>query len=152
MRFLSSRHFGPTDGTNRLRNRRKIIFACSRCFHWHVEGGRPRQCIQCRAKTEFYRFDSSIEAAYAAELRLRQQAGEISDLTFHPRYTARVCALGGKDSTLSWTPDGRYFDIRRQVVIVYDVKPKGAPLDPIHNLKERIFRDVLSCQIAIVRK
>lgn len=98
------------------------------------------------------RFDSRIEAVYGAELRLMARAGLINDLVFHPRYVAHVKAIdpGGRDSTISWTPDGAY--TKNGVRVVYDVKAKGAPLDPVFMLKKRIFGDALDATIRIVRK
>lgn len=153
MHVLHPRHFKPAKrpGLNVLRNQRRIIYACEACFAWHEGRGRPTQCRICQRQTGFHRFDSRIEAVYAAELRLRQQAGEITSVVFHPRFVARVHAIDGKDSTITWTPDGAYTD-RQGNRVVYDVKPKGAPLDPIHKLKERIYKDILAATIVIVRR
>lgn len=140
-----------THTKNKLRNQRRIIYACKYCFTWHEGPGKPGACRQCKTTQEFHRFDSRIEAVHAAELILRRKLGHLRDLTFHPRFVARVMAQGGKDSTISWTPDGSYIDKRGQR-IVYDVKPKNAPLDPVHKLKERIFRDILNATVIIVRK
>jgi len=90
-----------------------------------------------------------MEARYAAELLLRQRAGEIRELRFHPKFYATVKALKGLDGGLSWEADGEYVDIETGDRIVYDIKPFGSPLGERSELLIPLFT-LLLCEYAKV--
>lgn len=63
-------------------------------------------------------FDSKREAAYYAELKLRERAGEVASVELQPVYELSVNGhLVG-----TYRPDFRFYDVREKRVRVVDVK------------------------------
>ena len=162
----------PYDGTAKSRTdllkKRVTVYVCAGCWHWHESPDpitrqrteKPMQCKSCQTilsmPGDVITFPSKIEAQYASELRLRQAHGLVRDLEFHPKLRARVEALepfkGGKDMPIDYTPDGRYTDVRTGLTIIYDVKPKGKRIDPLYNMKRKLFSGLLGIEIQTIRR
>ena len=69
-----------------------------------------------------YKFDSLPERARYVELKLLQQAGEITGLVVHPVYILAegVATVGGKLRPVRFTPDFEY--VEGGVTVIEDVK------------------------------
>ena len=116
-------------------------------------GGRPRSRTKFRSRLEGHqaakpgklefngetvRFPSRIELVRAAELMLLQRAGHITHLRFHPNYAHKV------NGVKIWTyrADSEYR--RDGVVVVEDVKPRGAPIDRLSRAKMKLHMALFS--------
>ena len=79
-------------------------------------------------------FDSAREAAVYGELLLRQAAGEIRDLSAHPRYVleAHGAVLGYYEA------DAAYLDLQTGMPVVVDVK-SNPTRTAVYRLKRKIF-------------
>jgi hypothetical protein len=69
-------------------------------------------------------FDSKREAAYYAELKLRERAGEVSEVELQPRFPLMV----GSEVIGSYRADFKFWDNRenkQRVVDIKGVEPKG---------------------------
>jgi len=83
-----------------------------------------------------YRFDSVAEYRHYMDLCLRQQAGDISDLTVHPRYTIVDAFIydNKRERAVEYEADFSYVENGREVV--EDVK--GAETD-VFKIKRKLF-------------
>ena len=69
-------------------------------------------------------FDSKREAAYYAELKLRERAGEVSEVELQPRFPLMV----GSEVIGYYRADFKFWDNRenkQRVVDIKGVEPKG---------------------------
>jgi hypothetical protein len=82
-----------------------------------------------------YHFDSEIEAAEYGDLRIRQLAGEISDLQIHPRFV--VCDADEHGREIVYEADFAY--VENGDHIAEDVKAaNGATITDLFRLKLRL--------------
>lgn len=152
-----------------LQNMRATVWQCLRCGTRHVKptkaaapsgsrpgvvqvDKRPNACQHC-ASPEIVKFDSRVEADYAAHLRMLQRVKVISGLAFHPVLSADVppAAPAGVPCVVKYTADGTYL-ARDGTRVYYDVKAKGAPLEKDFSLRRRIVQAAHGLKIEIVRK
>lgn len=71
------KRMGRLNGSDAGR-RAKPVWICRGCGAWH-DDAKPAQCIGC-GRMDFDHFHSTGEATYWARLKLRERAGDISDL------------------------------------------------------------------------
>jgi len=83
-------------------------------------------------------FDSKKEASYYAELKLREQFGEIRDLKLQPRYVLQEGFYYNKIHfrKIEYVADFKCFDVQKNQRVVADVK--GYKTD-VYKLKKKLF-------------
>lgn len=83
-------------------------------------------------------FDSKKEANYYSELKIREKAGEITNLKLQPRYLLQDgFAYNGKSyRKIEYIADFEYFDISKNSIVVVDVK--GYKTN-VYQLKKKLF-------------
>lgn len=99
-----------------------------------VEIKAPPKYGNRRVITHGVKFDSVRESQVFADLRLRQAAGEIRDLTAHPCYVLEAygVVLGHYEA------DASYFDLGLGGPVVVDVK-SSPTRTPLYRWKKRHF-------------
>lgn len=88
------------------------------------------------------KFDSAAEARTYAELQIRQERGEISDLELQPRFElipAFTDSNGEKTRSATYTADFRFIDDKGRTVVV-DVKGGKATQTQAFNLRWKMLR------------
>jgi len=94
--------------------------------HWPVPASQKKGNKFGAVKTvlDGITFDSKREAAFYAELKLRERAGEVCDVELQPRFPLMV----GSEVIGSYRADFAYWDNRencKRVVDVKGVEPRG---------------------------
>ena len=92
-------------------------------------------------------FDSKREAAYYAELKLRERAGEISKLRCHECFP--LIGFEGVKICL-FKPDFNYFDIHEDRYRVVDVKSPPTAKKADFRLKKKLFEAQYGVELEIV--
>ena len=84
------------------------------------------------------KFDSSVESKYYLHLKERAIRGEILHLELQPSYVIMegFRRHGVKIRDVNYIPDFKYWDVKREKLIICDVK--GAP-DATYKLKAKLF-------------
>lgn len=102
-----------------------------------------------RVYIDGYKFDSKLEAKHYVELKLRQDAGEISKLTLKPKYELRAAPLHretGPVKICSIIPDFEY--IENGIVVTCDTK---GMITADWKIKAKIFAANYGREIVVVR-
>jgi hypothetical protein len=100
-----------------------------------------------------YVFDSKLEWTRYRQLKLMEKAGEISNLTVHPKYVlldgVRLPS-GKKQSKVTWSADFEYFDNDIEKTIVEDVKsPQTAAKDGFR-VRVKMFQAKYGMEVSIL--
>lgn len=85
-------------------------------------------------------FDSKAEAKHYEELKLRMRAGEISDLTVHPRFPLEV----NGERICVYEADFQYIDVKRGTLVTSDVKGVKTAL---YKLKKKLMLVCLGIEV-----
>ena len=93
-----------------------------------------------------YTFDSKREAAYYAELKIRQRAGEIGDIAVHPRY---MIVSNGFEIT-TYTADFAFNDLKTGRRHVVDVKSPITAAKRDFKLVAKLFRAQFGFDLQVV--
>jgi hypothetical protein len=93
-------------------------------------------------------FDSVKEARRYGELKLRECAGEITDLRCHEKYRLEV---NGK-LVCTWAPDFVYRQLKPQPIdtVVEDAKSPATRTDKTYRVKVKLFAAVTGLQVTEV--
>lgn len=78
-------------------------------------------------------FDSKTEAMRFVELTLMQKAGEIHHLEIQPKFKVLI----NLNLFCTYTADFRYFDDRKGVWVIEDVKSRGTMMDTAFKLRKK---------------
>lgn len=90
-----------------------------------------------------HRFDSTAEAKYYAELKLRERAGELSEIEVHPEFSVNINGI----HVCMVVIDFAYLDCHRRKHFI-DVKGIDTPLS---KLKRKLIFAVHDINVEIVR-
>ncbi len=86
-------------------------------------------------------FDSGAEAHRYQELKLLEQAGEISQLTCQPKFILQEGFRdfqGSSERAITYTADFSYYE--RGIHVVEDVKSPATRADKAYRLKVKLFK------------
>lgn len=107
----------------------------------------PNKYHAVRTVLDGITFDSKREAAYYAELKLREKAGEVSDVELQRRFTI----LGAKGEVVcTVVPDFCFWDYVEDRFRVVDVKGGKATQTPVFKLKRKLMRIFNGIEIEVV--
>ena len=87
------------------------------------------------------RFASKKEGKRYGELKLLQDAGEITDLICHPRWPLTVNGI----RVANYEADFSYYDCRQERPVVEDVKGIKTP---VYRLKRRMMKAIYGIEIS----
>ena len=104
----------------------------------------PKQSKYGNVKTEGdgVMFDSKREAGRYRELKLLQDAGEISHLVLQPRYTLVVKG----ELIATYIGDFEYRDLRTHDDVIEDVK-SSATKTPVYRIKKKLMKALYGIEI-----
>ena len=91
------------------------------------------------------KFDSLAEGRHYSELKLRERAGEISDIEVHPEFKIEINGM----PVCKVIADFRYWDIKGETKRVEDVKGMDTALS---KLKRKLVMACFGVYIEIIRK
>lgn len=111
---------------------------------------RRRKYGNKRFERDGYTWDSVKEYQRYTELKLYERAGEISDLKVHPKYmlqegfqdwrAGQTQTRGAaKVQAITYTADFSYYDNRREMVVVEDVKSTITAKNKEFRLRRALF-------------
>lgn len=125
----------------------KKVWTCLACRAWH-DPPKPKRCQVCDHAAFLY-YDSAGEARYFIGLMRAQDAGQLTDLQHHPRYSLHCFGVDGIIEVMGYTADAEFVD--RGELVTADYKPKSAEgLDPVFKLKQRWFQAEYGRNIRVV--
>ena len=86
--------------------------------------------------------DSKIEIKYYAELLLRERAGEIKDIIKQPKFELQkgFKYLNETVRAISYTADFQYFDIKRNITIIEELKSSYTAKLADYRIRARLFQ------------
>lgn len=121
-----------------------VVYVCRGCGLWSERPnggptkGAPAQCLSC-GRMDFDRFDSKTEAQHWAKLRLRERAGQLTELRRQVRYPLlTIDERTGKPVKFGeYVADFVYRDQPSNELIIAD--SKGGAISPEAALKLRIM-------------
>lgn len=85
-------------------------------------------------------FDSGHEADRYVELKILRDAGQIRELELQPQFGIFACVLttGVGIEVASFKADFRYFDVKRDRVVVEDAKSDGTKGETAYRLRKKL--------------
>ena len=96
-----------------------------------------------KCEADGIQFDSLAERGVYQWLKTRQENGEISRLTCHPKYElqpAFVDSDGKKHRPITYSPDFEYWDEQAWQYVVTEVKGGKATQTQAYRLRMKLFR------------
>ena len=87
-------------------------------------------------------FHSKKEGVRYAELKLLEQAGEITRLELQPSYVLQDSFRTPRNESIraiTYRADFQYFDVKKQRIVVEDVKPSKEFQTDVYKIKKKLF-------------